>query len=377
MKKLSIYISVLFLLAGCAPRDEEDITLDLKKYPGSAVVGNGEICVVYSDDQRVFDSAAPVPGGIRRYYHGDFDRNYIHGSMIEFLTDTGAVTMVQDTFGLAPFFSPYRTGHSEFFDMESRIFMTEEGITVQRIEIKPRRDLDTFIRWTLNVPAEVGLEGETMVRGYDVLDDGLYIRYGNGLILSIGTYGERNQFLYDRDNGIASATAPLRLTAERDTTITFFVTSGYSDTEVITRLFAVDDGDLFETASGQWMAWLDRDSRPAFPDDHYRDAYDRNRYALFASIRGSDLAGGEDAGTIGTSIGEEAADSAYIELYGDIDTADEILRRMIENTNSYGLITGRSFSDADETVPVFPDFRNAAKFIRVFHYLYSGTPNNP
>jgi hypothetical protein len=377
MKKLSLLIIVLILLGGCTPRDEEGIAPDLKKYPGSAVIGNGEVCVVYSDDNRVFDSAAPVPGGIRRYYHDDFSLNYIHGSMIEFLTDTGAVTMVQDTFGLDPFFSPYRVGHSEFFDMESRIFMTEEGITVQRIEIKPRRDLDTFIRWTLNVPAEVGLEGETVVNGYDVLDDGLYIRYGNGLILSIGTYGERSQFVYDRESGIASATAPLRLTAERDTTITFFITSGYSDTEVITRLFAVDDGDLFETASGQWTAWLDRDSRPAFPDDHYRDAYHRNLYALHASIRGSDLAGGEDAGTIGTSIGEEAADSAYIELYGDIDTADEILRRMIENTNSYGLITGRSFSDTDETVPVFPDFRNAAKFIRVFHYLYSGTPNNP
>jgi hypothetical protein len=368
MKKLSLFIIVLILLGGCTPRDEEGIAPDLKKYPGSAVIGNGEVCVVYSDDNRVFDSAAPVPGGIRRYYHDDFSLNYIHGSMIEFLTDTGAVTMVQDTFGLDPFFSPYRVGHSEFFDMESRIFMTEEGITVQRIEIKPHRDLDTFIRWTLNVPAEVGLEGETVVKGYDVLDDGLYIRYGNGLILSIGTYGERSQFIYDRDNGIASATTPLRLTADRDTTITFFITSGYSDTEVITRLFAVDDGDLFETAGGQWLAWLDRDSRPAFPDDHYRDAYDRNRYALHASIRGGDIAGGEDhvarmATRPNYTIGEASADSVLI--------------AMIKNANSYGLMTERGFSDAEVPVSLVPDFSPAAEFISAIDYFYGEALDNP
>ncbi len=362
-RKFYIIIILVLIIAGCKPPEEEPLTFDFKHRPGAAVVGHGNVSVVYSDDARTFNTDNPIQGGIQQYYFNDNSNSYISGSEITFTNETGEIETKQDTFGLDPFFSPFNKTAGKELEYQTQLFATEEGIIVQKVMIYAHRDIDTFIHWKLYTPAQTDSRQMTAT---DILEDGIYHRYDNDSILAIAGTDEHSQFTFNTTEDITTVTTPLSLKANRDTTLTFFITAGSSDTEVITKMFAAEENDLFDNAYRYWNTWLAEMEIPAFPHEQYKQTYVSNLYAVYASALN---------GTYPAPISETSdvsrAQKAHDHLYtGEYDRAEQLINEMIEHANSYGLIPA---TIKDEVInPVSPI--ECAEFIEVLHVYFSTIP---
>ncbi len=332
-----------FFLAGCTAPEEEAPAFDFQNHPGAAVVGNNNVCAVYSDDTRTFNDDNPVPGGIQQYYFKESGISYIQGSSITFVDDTGEIETQQDTFGLDPFFSPFNKLAGEDFNYQTQLFATGQGIIVQQVTIHAERELNTFVRWSLYTPSA---PGKKQISATDILEDGIYHRYDNEVILAFAVTAVGSQYNFDDTAGIATVTTPLHLDANTDTTLTFFIAAGTSDTEVITKMFEAEDNELFDKAYRYWNDWLEQTATPDFPNEHYERIYIANLYTVYASeFNGARQIQIPD--TTGTSLAEKAQD--YI-IDGDYEKGNQLIHTMMENSNSYGLIpeidTGSEFIEA-------------------------------
>lgn len=336
---LFITFTAILILSGCTPAEKEILDFDLKKYPGAAVIGNGGVRVMYSDDERITGTTRPVSGGILHYYFENDTTSYIGGSTVTYKDDTGMLASSQDTFGLEPFFSPFQKISFENFKSRHRIFATGEGIIVQQVTIQTESDLNTFVQWSLHTPVE---SGPLRMNATDIMEDGIYHRYNNNMILAFAATGDHSQYNFDRTEGITTITTPLRLKANSDTTLTFFITAGTSDTDVITKMFAADRNDLFEEAKRHWNDWLATNDIPLFPHIRYEKSYKSNLYAVYASGVNDDSPLPE-TGQYNTQQIESAPGTMidnvqeYIQT-GDRRRAEQLIREVTENTNSYGLI---------------------------------------
>lgn len=341
-----ILLSVI-ALSGCKPPEEEPPVFDFKNYPGIAVIGNDEITVVYSDDERTFKDGMPVQGGIRDYYFRDNTVSYIRGSSLTIFFNDSPIAENRDTFGLDPFFSPYRIIESEKFTARSQIFVTGEGITAQQVALRASDDIDMFLRWTVYTPLEIEAGTQIRLTGTDIMEDGIYHRYDNGVIIALASYDEHSQYHFDTANEVTTVTTPLRIGAGADTTVGFFVASGESDMEVITKMFAVVETDLFDDADRYWRHWLENKGFPEFQVQQYEMSYKANLYTAYASnVRGEIPPQIEqytvDYRDTGTDIvlSEITENALFYAKSGDRHRAYRLVHETIEHTNSYGLIPG-------------------------------------
>jgi len=322
-----------FFLAGCTAPEEEAPAFDFQNHPGAAVVGNNNVCAVYSDDTRTFNDDNPVPGGIQGYYFRESEISYIQGSSITFVDDTGVIETQRDTFGLDPFFSPFNKSAGEDFNYQTQLFAAAQDIIIQQVTIHAERELNTFVRWSLYTPTA---PGKIQMSATDILKDGIYHRYNNEVILAFAATAEGSQYDFDNTAGITTVTTPLHLEAKTDTTLTFVIAAGTSDTEVITKMFAAEDNEIFDKAYRYWNDWLESTATPDFPNEHYERSYIANLYTVYAS-EFTEAGQIQIMDTTGISLAERAQD--YI-IDGDYEEGKQLIHTLIENSNSYGLIQG-------------------------------------
>ncbi len=346
-KEFSFILVFIFILSGCKPPDEEPLVFDFKRLPGMAVIGNDDISVIYSDDKRTFEAGVPLAGGIRAYYFEDNTINYIRGSSMSIIDGTGALAGNRDTIGLEPFFSPFQIIETEKFNARTQIFVTGDGITTQQITIHAASDMNTFVRWSLYTPVEIESGRTVRLTGTDIMEDGVYHRYDNDVIIAFAAYDEYSQYNFDDANGITTLTTPLEIEAGADTTVGFFIAAGKTDMEVITKMFAAEKADLFDEASRHWQNWLNNIEIPEFPHQQYKRSFKANLYAVHASKLSGEfpvyLAGhpGDKKETeTGINFAGIAENAAEFAISGERRRAEELIHEMIEHSNSYGLMPG-------------------------------------
>jgi hypothetical protein len=284
MKKI-LYISLLLIISifGCKPKEEIPMYVpDKKLYPGSAIIGNGEVCVVYSDDERSFDRSLPVTGGIQQFYFNDFTASYIRGSSFGIKQNNQDVGFLYDTLGIEPFFSPFLRATAEHLTIHTNTFVAEKGLVAQKITVRAEEQTDGLLLWTAFTPREIPGERIIRLRSYDILEDAVFIRYDNGITLVFSTYGERSKYSFD--NGIVTISTPLTLPPGGERSYTFFFTAGTSDNEAIMKLFSAEAEDLYAQAEKYWTDWVAKANLRDFDNEHYAQSVKANLYAARASI---------------------------------------------------------------------------------------------
>jgi hypothetical protein len=117
--------------------------------------------------------------------------------------------------------------------------------------------------------------------------------------------------------------------------------------DVITTMFTVDDTDLFHESTRYWTAWLDRAGPLEFPHEQFSASYRANRYAVFASALNGLLpeilyeVRSAEYTAAGGAIGGSAVPPEQVRRRireSDIRGSENLLRGIIEHTNSYGLV---------------------------------------
>jgi hypothetical protein len=283
MKKILLPVLLITLfLNGCKPK--EDIPMykpDLKLYRGSAIVGNGEVCLVYSDDERVFEPSLPVTGGILQFYFRDFTASYVRGSSFNIKTNNRPVELQYDSIGIEPFFSPFLNASSDTIYVNSRIFVTEKGLVGQKITVRAEEQTDGLLLWNVHTPGIIPGTRTIRIRSTDILEDAVFIRYDNGITLAFATYGERSKYAFD--NEIVAISTPFTLPPGGERSFTFFFAAGESDNDAIMKLFTAEQGDLYELAYTYWNEWISKATTAEFPDELYTHSFRNNLYAVRAS----------------------------------------------------------------------------------------------
>jgi hypothetical protein len=283
MKKI-LLISLLIIISifGCKPKEEIPMYVpDKKLYPGSAIIGNGEVCIVYSDDKRIFDRSLPVTGGIQQFYFNNFTASYIHGSSFGIKLNNQDIGFLYDTLGIEPFFSPFLRATAEHLTVHSHTFVTEIGLVGQKITVRAEEQTDGLLLWNASTLREIPGDRRIRLRSHDVLEDAVFIRYDNDITLAFSTYGERSKYSYD--NGIVTISTPLTLPPGGERSYTFFFTAGNSDNEAIMKLFTAETEDLFDQADKYWTDWIAKANLPDLGNEHYNHSVKTNLYAARAS----------------------------------------------------------------------------------------------
>jgi hypothetical protein len=377
------YLASLCMLSvfiyGCTSPEEDPLIFNLNNHPGVAVIGDGDVCVIYSDDNRVFETHNSLAGGIIRYYYKDNAISYIGGSVVEFIDEAGFAVNNRDTFGLDPFFSPFKLIETGPITARMQLFVASDGIVAQRISLRASRTINTFVHWSLSTPAVIESSPDITISRSDIMHDGIFHRYSNNTIIALASDTEDTQYNFDDSKDITSLVTPLRLEADMDTTLTFFIAAGETDMEVITKLFGAEEIDLFDDASRIWQSWLDDNVSINFPHEHYERSFYANLYALHAArlngtipvyftARETDPGDDQAEGRI-TLLAEKARE--YLES-GDREQAEGLIHLMIENANSYGLMPDRLPGPENNTRYTPLSLRGCRAFITVFAEYFNG-----
>ena len=76
-------------------------------WKGNAILGNGEVCVVYSDDPRI--EAQSNSKGIQHLYFNDYTADYVSSAYFQLTDQNGKMTNGKDSIGLKNFFTTLRS----------------------------------------------------------------------------------------------------------------------------------------------------------------------------------------------------------------------------------------------------------------------------
>ncbi|MBI2417680.1 MAG: hypothetical protein HYV28_07215 [Ignavibacteriales bacterium] len=114
-----------------------------KPYKGNAILGNGNVCLVYSDDPRI--TARSGNSGIQHYYFQDYIVDYIRGTFCELSAKKGGsrYQLKSSTTGMQNF---YRTGTQLKYDNGQEItvncFVHQNDVTALKYTVKKAKPGD-------------------------------------------------------------------------------------------------------------------------------------------------------------------------------------------------------------------------------------------
>ncbi len=112
------------------------------QWKGSSIIGNGNLCIVYSDDPRI--KAKSNGKGIRHFYYKDYTMDYISSSSFE--TD-GDKT--KDSIGMKDFFSPATFSRGGNFASEVLCYTLPEDVAV--LSYITKNEKESVLRFTLTL----------------------------------------------------------------------------------------------------------------------------------------------------------------------------------------------------------------------------------
>jgi len=72
--------------------------LSFSSWKGFAIIGNGDVCTVYSDDNRLKGQ------GLQHFYYKDYTADYISSTSVEVIKENGSIFGGKKSIGMADFF---------------------------------------------------------------------------------------------------------------------------------------------------------------------------------------------------------------------------------------------------------------------------------
>ena len=99
-----------------------------KAWKGSAIIGNGEVCAVYSDDERLSKT------GIQHFYYKNYTADYISSTSVEILKNDGTRLNGKKSIEMADFFSTSLKIENESNTLEIKSFALPKDAVVLSLQ---------------------------------------------------------------------------------------------------------------------------------------------------------------------------------------------------------------------------------------------------
>lgn len=255
-----------------------------KNWKGFAIIGNGNMCAVYSDDKRI--SAVTKNQGIQHFYFNDYTCDYIASTSFQLLGSNGKVIQnLEEAIILDDFFAAHTKLSNNENDFSIRCFAYKDNAIVLSIT---NNDKNTSgkIKFTLVLRKNIITDRITNLNKLSVDKNGAVANYSNGNNITI-TPRNSNQNISITDSIVSII---LESNGTQDIIISAFDKKNYNRNS-IDNIKA--DKNLYKTSSKYWSKWINKGNVPKFSNvsdqakEKYLDYYKRNLYCLkSANING-------------------------------------------------------------------------------------------
>jgi hypothetical protein len=249
-----------------------------RPYKGYAIIGNGSLCAVYSDDSRICDKTKLR--GIQHFYVNDYTVDYIASTSFDLIDSAGHTMPHRDSTGMKNYFTPatYST-----FDRgitgTAMCFMHPQGVVLSCAVT--RADPSSMLRCRIVLRKRFEGSGTTTLTSAAVSGRTAIASYSNGVVLGIASKDPAATIVV-RDS-IVEITGATGAGEMND----IIIAAGAADREMSDRLSkALSDSRPALTAQSTWDSWLAQGKLPRFRSGGARlvDAYKRNLYAARSAV---------------------------------------------------------------------------------------------
>lgn len=278
MKRSIFFILIIALFPYLCIGGES--TSPTSKYKGYAILGNGEICVVYSDDPRIVKTKNAK--GIQHFYFQDYTVDYISSSWVEVIQNGQKLTG-QDSLALVDFFSTLTvTRYPNQVRTELRCFaLPDNGIVLQFRGFN--LDSQTQIAYVLNLREKFLSDRSTLLASQTYVRNAVVTEWSNGVTILIAPAF---------DDGLIRMDDSL-VTIQREISnskwSSLVLIAGKNRQEVLGKWsYLARHKNYYNSAKKYWDAWLKKGMLPSFKKDYpegprYLEMYKRNLYAIKAA----------------------------------------------------------------------------------------------
>jgi len=268
-----------------------------KDWPGYSILGNGRLCVVYSDDDRI--PRGIIREGIRHLYYLSFEADYINKTSFDILDASGGLlekdssrktsvdmanlcTARSKTYLNSVTYPPDRVKSQNVDNseidvvVECRVVVHPNDAVVLKYEVTGADEGSEYVfRTGLNNRIVTDTVTELMraeARGSDAL-----FEWSNGTTIMVGSLsGSGGVSIEGNMLGIGG---PLR-----NEPVQIVIAIGESEAEAMKKLSDIRTEESPQiTAYAHWVSWIRSGVVPDFGDDELYEAYSRNLYAAKAS----------------------------------------------------------------------------------------------
>jgi GH15 family glucan-1,4-alpha-glucosidase len=251
-----------------------------QKYKGYAVLGNGKVCAVYSDDPRIED--AKKAKGIQHFYFQDYTVDYISATRVELAQD-GKILIGQDSLALADYFSTLSlTSYPGQVNTELRCFaMAEDAIVLQfrGFELPP----GVQVKYIFNLREKFVSDRTTLLASTSYVRNSVAAEWSNGITILIAPAFDNG--IIQMDDSLITITRQL----SNNKWSSVLLVAGKNRWEALEKWSKISPHpNFYNDAKKHWDSWLKKGKLPHFKKNfvessRYLDLYKRTLYAVKAA----------------------------------------------------------------------------------------------
>jgi GH15 family glucan-1,4-alpha-glucosidase len=251
-----------------------------QKYKGYAIIGNGKVCAVYSDDARI--AGSKKARGIQHFYFQDYTMDYISSTGVE-LTENGKILGGRDSLVISDCFSTNtHTRYSEEARSELRCFsLAADAIVLQFRGYE--LSAETQLKYLINLRPKFVSDRTTLLASLSYIRNSVAVEWSNGTTILVALAF---------DDGIIQMDDSL-ITISRELPdnkwSSLVLVAGKSRQEVLDKWSRISSHpNFYNDARKYWDSWFKKGKLPRFKKNvtqasRYLEMYRRTLYAVKAA----------------------------------------------------------------------------------------------
>jgi len=252
--KILTFSLIIILIFSCSKSEKH------KAWKGSAIIGNGEVCAVYSDDERLGKT------GIQHFYFKDYTADYISSSDYRVYIEDGSLFSGRKTIGMANFFSTSTKTENASGAFEIQVnTLPDAGLIVSLINNDGL--LNSNYEYNIHTRKQIKTDRINKLIASEISKNSAFITWDNHITLVFKLTDTRGTISFS--DSILSFKGKLH----SDTTQIIISAFSYFDNTIIDNSFQkISD-------SKYWEEWINSGILPQFENKQYLEYYKRNLYA--------------------------------------------------------------------------------------------------
>jgi hypothetical protein len=273
------FLSFLFLLSSIFGKASANKIDPVKPWKGFAIIGNGSLCAVYSDDPRTSRK------GIQHLYYKNYSCSYVQSTSSD-LFNSGTTQYLhktkEDSVGMANFFTTSTQSYYEHsLKKEVKCFAYPDNAIVVSVNISSA--LANITQNTgIVLQKKIVTDRLTTLQSVKLMGGKAVAEWSNHTYLVVGC-NDPSQKITVSDS-LISVSGSARQDFRADIIITISETA---ENGILTIDKLISEKDLLSSAGKFWEAWMNHGIIPQFKSNDetgYLESYKRNLYSIKSAL---------------------------------------------------------------------------------------------